>query len=119
MSMSRRMFLAAVAVFSVIVFVALSAAFPISAQTNSAPEFPPGTATRSVNENSPAFDNIGGPVTATDSDDSRLVYTLGKRPHVPIHHRQGHRSIAGRRTPGLRDHALLHGQGKRYRPGRG
>ena len=74
--MSRRMFLAAVAVFSVIVFVALYAVFPISAQTNSAPVFPPGTATRSVNENSPAFHNIGGPVTATDSDDTRLVYTL-------------------------------------------
>ena len=74
--MSRRTFLAAVAVFSVIVFVALFAVLPISAQTNSAPQFPAETATREVDENSPSFHNIGDPVTATDLDDDRLVYTL-------------------------------------------
>ena len=75
--MSRRPFLAAFAVFFVIVFVALYAVLPISAQTNSAPEFDEGeTTTRNVDENSSAFHNIGSPVTATDSDDNRLVYTL-------------------------------------------
>ena len=74
--MSRRMFLAAVAVFSVIVFVALFAVLRVSAQTNSAPQFSAETATRDVGENSPTFHNIGDPVTATDSDDDRLVYTL-------------------------------------------
>ena len=74
--MSRRTFLAAVAVFSVIVFVALFAVLPISAQTNSAPQFSAETATRDVDENSPSFHNIGDPVTATDLDDDRLVYTL-------------------------------------------
>ena len=74
--MSRRTFLAAVAVFSVIVFVALFAVLPISAQTNSAPQFSAETATREVDENAPSFHNIGGPVTATDLDDDRLVYTL-------------------------------------------
>ena len=29
-----------------------------------------------MDENSPSFHNIGDPVTATDSDDNRLVYTL-------------------------------------------
>ena len=76
MSMSRRTFLAAVAVFSVIVFVALFAVLPISAQTNSAPQFPAETATREVDENAPSFHNIGDPLTATDLDDDRLVYTL-------------------------------------------
>ena len=74
--MSRRTFLAAVAVFSVIVFVAVFAVLPVFAQTNSAPQFSAETATRNVDENSPSFHNIGDPVTATDSDDDRLVYTL-------------------------------------------
>ena len=74
--MSRRTFLAAVAVFSVIVFVALFAVLRVSAQTNSAPQFSAETATRDVGENSPSFHNIGVPVTATGSDDDRLVYTL-------------------------------------------
>ena len=74
--MSSRTFLAAVAVFSVVVFVALFAVLPVSAQTNSAPQFSAETATRDVDENSPSFHNIGEPVTATDLDDDRLVYTL-------------------------------------------
>ena len=74
--MSSRTFLAAVAVFSVVVFVALCAVLPVSAQTNSAPQFSAETATRDVDENSPSFHNIGEPVTATDLDDDRLVYTL-------------------------------------------
>ena len=74
--MSSRMFLAAVAVFSVVVFVALCAVLPVSAQTNSAPQFSAESATRDVDENSPSFHNIGEPVTATDLDDDRLVYTL-------------------------------------------
>ena len=74
--MNSRMFFAAVAVFSVIVFVALYAVLPISAQTNSAPQFSAETATRDVDEDSPSFHNIGDPVTATDSNDDRLFYTL-------------------------------------------
>ena len=74
--MSSRTFLAAVAVFSVVVFVALCAVLPVSAQTNSAPQFSAENATRDVDENSPSFHNIGEPVTATDLDDDRLVYTL-------------------------------------------
>ena len=74
--MSSRTFLAAVAVFSVVVFVALCAVLPVSAQTNSAPQFSAENATRDVDENSPSFHNIGEPVTATDLDDDKLVYTL-------------------------------------------
>ncbi len=75
--MNRRMFLAAVAVFSVIIFIALYVVLPVSAQTNSDPVFDDGASTtRSVDENTPSFDNIGAPVTATDADNDRLVYSL-------------------------------------------
>ena len=75
--MNRRTFLAAVAVFSVIIFIALYVVLPVSAQTNSDPVFDDGASTtRSVDENTPSFDNIGAPVTATDADNDRLVYSL-------------------------------------------
>ena len=75
--MSRRVFFAAVAVLSVIVFIALYGALPVSAQSNNAPAFTDGeSTTRSVNENTSSFDNIGARVAATDADNDRLVYTL-------------------------------------------
>ena len=70
----------------------------VYAQTNNAPEFDEGvTADRSVDENTAAYYNIGDPVTATDADtDDRLTYSIRERPHLPLHHRQGHRPVAGR-----------------------
>jgi len=46
------------------------------AQANSAPEFSAQTATRSVDENTPSYTNIGSPVTATDDDSDDLVYSV-------------------------------------------
>ena len=123
--MNSRMFFAAAAVLSVIVLAALSAALPSAllpgntayAQTNSAPQFPSSeTGTRTVDENTPWYQNIGDPVVATDPDDDKLTYSLkrphirpGKRPHIPLHHRQVHGPAADRRSPGLRDPGHLHG----------
>ena len=79
------MFLAAAAVLSVIVLAALSAALPSAllpgntayAQANSAPQFPASeTGTRTVDENTPWYQNIGDPVTATDPDADELTYSL-------------------------------------------
>ena len=78
-------FAAAAAVLSVIVLAALSAALPSAllpgntayAQTNSAPQFPSSeTGTRTVDENTPWYQNIGDPVVATDPDDDKLTYSL-------------------------------------------
>ena len=44
--------------------------------TNDAPEFPV-PATRTIPENTPADQNIGDPVIATDAQDEKLTYTLG------------------------------------------
>ena len=83
--MNSRMFFAAVAVLSVIVLAALSAALPSAllpgntayAQTNSAPQFPSSeTGTRTVDENTPWYQNIGDPMVATDPDDDKLTYSL-------------------------------------------
>ena len=83
--MNRRTFLAAAAVLSVIVLAALSAALQsvllpgntAYAQANSAPQFPASeTGTRTVDENTPWYQNIGDPVTATDPDDDELTYSL-------------------------------------------
>ena len=83
--MNSRRFFAAVAVLSVIVLAALSAALPSAllpgntayAQTNSAPQFPSSeTGTRTVDENTPWYQNIGDPVVATDPDDDKLTYSL-------------------------------------------
>ena len=83
--MNSRTFFATVAVLSVIVLAALSAALPSAllpgntayAQTNSAPQFPSSeTGTRTVDENTPWYQNIGDPVVATDPDDDKLTYSL-------------------------------------------
>ena len=83
--MNSRMFFAAAAVLSVMVLAALSAALPSAflpgntayAQTNSAPQFPSSeTGTRTVDENTPWYQNIGDPVVATDPDDDKLTYSL-------------------------------------------
>ena len=83
--MNSRTFFAAAAVLSVIVLAALSAALPSAllpgntayAQTNSAPQFPSSeTGTRTVDENTPWYQNIGDPVVATDPDDDKLTYSL-------------------------------------------
>ena len=44
---------------------------------NEPPEFDPGTATRTIAENTAADQNIGSPFTATDPDDYTLSYSLG------------------------------------------
>ena len=68
-------FIALAGLFAALSF-SLSSPSPAYAQTNNAPSFTDGeTTTRSVDENSPSFHDIGAPVTATD-DDTRLVYTL-------------------------------------------
>ena len=46
------------------------------AQSNSAPDFGATTATRSVNENTASYTNIGTPITATDGDDDLIIYTI-------------------------------------------
>ena len=89
--MGRRALVGTVATLGVValvgLFTALSLLFsspsPAYAQTNSAPEFldDNGDAitetTRSVDENTAAFENIDTPVTATDSDtDDRLTYSI-------------------------------------------
>ena len=83
--MNSRTFSAAAAVLSVIVLAALSAALPSAllpgntayAQTNSAPQFPSSeTGARTVDENTPWYQNIGDPVVATDPDDDKLTYSL-------------------------------------------
>ena len=83
--MNSRTFFAAAAVLSVMVLAALSAALPSAllpgntayAQTNSAPQFPSSeTGTRTVDENTPWYQNIGDPVVATDPDDDKLTYSL-------------------------------------------
>ena len=83
--MNSRTFFAAAAVLSVIVLAALSAALPSAllpgntayAQTNSAPQFPSSeTGARTVDENTPWYQNIGDPVVATDPDDDKLTYSL-------------------------------------------
>ena len=43
---------------------------------NTVPAFDADTATRSVDENTAAGENIGAPVMATDADDDMLTYTL-------------------------------------------
>ncbi len=47
-------------------------------RVNNPPVFPPGeSGARSVAENTPSGENVGDPVTATDTDDSTLAYSLG------------------------------------------
>ena len=59
-------------------FYGLSELFAVAAAvvTNSAPTFPSSTAARSVAENTAAGQDVGGVLTATDSDGDTLTYTL-------------------------------------------
>ena len=68
-------FIALAGLFSALSF-SLSSPSPAYAQTNSAPQFPPGEITLEVDENTPPYENIGAPVTATDSNNDRLTYSL-------------------------------------------
>ena len=69
-------FIALAGLFAALSF-SLSSPSPAYAQANSPPEFPSTeTGARSVDENTPPYQDIGEPVTATDSDNDRLVYTL-------------------------------------------
>ena len=52
-------------------------AVQVEPPSNSAPEFPADTAVRAVPENTAAGRSIGAPVTATDSDNDTLTYSLG------------------------------------------
>ena len=62
-------------------FAALSSTFSpqdaVFAQSNNPPTFASDETTRTVDENTPWFQNIVGPVTATDGDDDPLTYSLG------------------------------------------
>ena len=54
-----------------------SAAISIAQSANSSPEFPSSeTGARSVDENTPANQNIGPPVAAVDTDNDRLRYSI-------------------------------------------
>ena len=46
------------------------------AQSNSTPSFPSEAPTPDVDENTPSYENIGDPVTATDGDNDTLTYSL-------------------------------------------
>ena len=98
--MNHRLFPATVAVLAFIAFAGLASGFPPSlplssqayaqtqastapapsesvAKANSAPQFPSSeTGVRSVDENTPSYQNIGAPVTATDPNNDTLTYSL-------------------------------------------
>ena len=85
--MGRRVLVGTVATLGLVALVGLFASLSllfsspssIYAQgTNSAPTFTEGaTATRNVDENTAAYQNIGAPIAATDSDtDDRLTYSI-------------------------------------------
>ena len=80
--MPYRTLIAAIAILGFVAFAGPAAALsvllhsptPVSAQANTAPQFPSETTTLTVEENTPSFGAIGDPVTATDDD--RLTYSL-------------------------------------------
>ena len=49
---------------------------PAPAPQNEQPQFPSNTAARNVDENTPAGEDIGEPVAATDPEDDTLTYSL-------------------------------------------
>ena len=78
--MNRRAFLAAIAFLGALAFFGLSAPSPFSLPTvspayaqSAEPEFPPGEITRSVDENTDPYEEIGAPVTATGDG---ITYSL-------------------------------------------
>ena len=80
--MAHRALFRAIAILGCIAFggvaatlsVVFSASSLVSAQSNPAPEFPSETITLSVDENTPSFQAIGDPVTATGG--GNLTYSL-------------------------------------------
>ena len=80
--MAHRPLFRAIAILGCIAFGGIAATLPVvfsasslvSAQSNTAPEFPSETITLSVDENTPSFQAIGDPVTATG--DGNLTYSL-------------------------------------------
>ena len=83
-SMNRRVLIRTVVVLGLIALVGLFAApisplswhAPAAVEANNPPAFSSEADERDVNENTPPFSNIGAPVTATDNDNDRLVYSL-------------------------------------------
>ena len=82
--MNRRILIRTVVALGLIALVGLFAApvsplswhSPAAVEANSPPAFSAESTEREVNENTPSFGNIGEPVTATDADNDRLVYSL-------------------------------------------
>ena len=69
-------FIALACLFAALSF-SLSSPSPAYAQANSPPRFPTDTVTtHAVDENMLPFESIGNPLTATDSDDDYLIYSL-------------------------------------------
>ena len=69
-------FIALAGLFAALSF-SLSSPSPAYAQANSPPQFPTDTVTtHAVDENMLPFESIGNPLTATDSDDDYLLYSL-------------------------------------------
>ena len=54
----------------------LIALLPVQTASAAAPVFDPAAPTRTLPENTPAGQNVGDPVTATDADNDTLTYTL-------------------------------------------
>ncbi len=52
---------------------------------NSAPDFGATTATRSVDENTSSYTNIGAPITATDDDSDLIIYTINDSRTSPFY----------------------------------
>ena len=82
-------------------------------EPNNAPSFTEGTDTmRSVAENTASGQNIGAPVTATDTDTGdTLTYTLGGHGRRRLRHRPVQRSAPDQRRARLRDERQLCGDG--------
>ena len=82
--MNRRVIIRTIAILGLIAFISLFAApisplswhDPATVEANDPPAFSSETDTRTVNENTPSFSNIGSPVTATDPNNDRLTYSL-------------------------------------------
>ena len=88
-----------------------------TALPNSAPVFSEGTsATRSVAENTPAGQNVGIPVSATDANaDDTLTYSLSGTDDRLVRHRIRHRPDTDQGRTRLRDDEQVHRHGHRLR----
>ena len=67
---------------------------------NSAPDFGATTATRSVDENTASYTNIGTPITATDGNSDDLVYSIqdGSKTHFGIDESTGQLWVGNQRS---------------------